>query len=422
MENSHPLSETFVRRSTVLRGQGQSSMVLDEPSGFASGDGLVAHYRAILNQPQLDWTERHCLLRRIGAGGQGVVFLGERRGADGFRLPVALKVFSPERYEDDHSYHEAMGRMARVAARVAQIQQDNLLDVQNFVAPGGVRVMEMEWIDGYDLRRLLTPGILSRAQARVGPERWAYLNDVIVTAGVVQPRLKPGIAIAVLRECLAALSSLHREGIIHGDIKPSNIMLKRTGNAKLVDIGSAFLIDDPPEHPTCTPSYAAPEVLDGQDGSARSDLASLGYVLVEMLSGDPPFAGLSRIDELKRAKWEILDRLRSIVPEEVARNELLMGLITGLINPDPDRRFPDAQAADLVERGAASFQRQLVKGNLASEYDNEIRVWLEELHDDKDPGSSQAAPRVEPPAEGSQSLPVEPEGTTVSVFIEDVAP
>ncbi len=143
--------------------------------------------------------------------------------------------------------------MARVAARVAQIQQDNLLDVQNFVAPDGIRVMEMEWIDGYDLRRLLTPGILSRAQERVGPERWAYLNDVIVTAGAVQPRLKPGIAIAVLRDCLAALSALHREGIVHGDVKPSNIMLKRTGNAKLVDIGSAFLAGRPARAPDLHP-------------------------------------------------------------------------------------------------------------------------------------------------------------------------
>ena len=57
--------------------------------------------------------------------------------------------------------------MARVAVRVAQIQQDNLLDVHNFVAPGGIRVMEMEWIDGYDLRRLLTPAMLRRARERV---------------------------------------------------------------------------------------------------------------------------------------------------------------------------------------------------------------------------------------------------------------
>ena len=286
MEEGSSILDTFVPRSTVLRREPRD---LDHaPESDLVPEGLVTRYRAILDQPQLDWTERHRLIRRIGAGGQGVVFLGERRGADGFRLPVALKVFSPERYEDDPTYDEAMGRMARVAARVAQIQQDNLLDVQNFVARDGIRVMEMEWIDGYDLRRLLTPGILSRARKRVGPARWAYLNDVIVTAGTVQPRLKPGIAIAVLRDCLAALSALHREGIVHGDVKPSNIMLKRTGNAKLVDIGAAFQVDDPPEHPTCTPSYAAPEVLDGADGSARSDLASLGYALVEMLSGAPP--------------------------------------------------------------------------------------------------------------------------------------
>ena len=56
-----------------------------------------------------------------------------------------------------------------------------------------------------------------------------------------------------------------------------------------------------------------------------------------------------------------------------------MSLIGGLIATDPADRFQSAEDADLVEQGAASFHRQLVHGNLASEYDNEIRVWLEEL-------------------------------------------
>ena len=375
------MSETYLAQTIVIRRDPQrSSDLLDGLSGFGSAE-LSARYRHILDFPQLDWTELHKLKRRLGQGGQGVVFLGERQGADGFLLPVALKIFSPDRYQSGAAYDEAMGRMSRVAARVAQIQQDHLLSVQNFVAPGGIRVMEMEWIDGQDLRHLLTPEMLQKLRGKVGPVRWAYLNDVIVTAGPSQPRLKPGIAIAILRDCLAALSALHRQGIIHGDIKPSNIMLKRTGTAKLIDIGAAFELTDPPPRPTCTPAYAAPEVLEGGVGTPQSDLASLGYALVEMLAGVPPFQGLTRLDELRRGKSEAVWRLPELLPREVARNDLLMSLVSSLIDPDPARRFPDARAADLFDRGAASFQRQLVKGDLASEYDNEIRVWLEDLED-----------------------------------------
>lgn len=342
-------------------------------------DDLMARYDQIVESPRLSWTAHHRLVRQLGSGGQGVVFLSERRGADDFTLPVALKIFSPERYEDGRTYDEAMARIARISARVAQIQQDNLLDVHNFVDRNRIRLMEMEWVDGYDLDRLLTPEMLDRVRERVSVRRWEYLNNVIVTAGEVQPRLKPGIAIAIVRECLAALAALHREGIVHGDVKSSNIMVKRTGNAKIIDIGSAFDLDAPPARRTCTPAYAAPEVLESGDLSPRSDLASLGYVLIEMLSGAPPFANLTSYRELLEAKFTLVQRLPHILPEEVVVNELLMSFCRGLVAPDPMRRFPSAEAADLVKEGAASFHRQLVKGDLASEYENEIRLWLEEL-------------------------------------------
>jgi eukaryotic-like serine/threonine-protein kinase len=102
-------------------------------------------------------------------------------------------------------------------------------------------------------------------------------------------------------------------------------------------------------------------------------------LLIELLSGAPAFAGLRRLGELRAAKRSIAGLLAGGLPEEVVRNELLMSLIAGLIAPDPADRFPSAEAADLVEKGAASFHRQLVKGDLASEYGNEIRVWLEGL-------------------------------------------
>jgi serine/threonine-protein kinase len=154
-------------------------------------------------------------------------------------------------------------------------------------------------------------------------------------------------------------------------------MLKRTGNAKLIDIGGAFARDDAPARPICTPAYAAPEILEGSVGSPQSDLASLGYVLVEMLSGVPTSTGPTPLGALREAQQSLGRRLPEILPADIRRDELLLSLIRGLIAPDPEDRFPDAETADLVDQGAANFQRRLVKNDLASEYDNEIRAWLE---------------------------------------------
>ncbi len=296
-------------------------------------DELLSRYQTLIESQRMSWTEHLRLQRLLGSGGQGVVYLSQRRGADGFTLPVAMKIFSPERYEDARSYDEDMARIAHVAARVAQIQQDNLLDVHNFIDRNRIRMMEMEWIDGYDLGQLLTHEMLERIRLRVSEKRWGYLNNVIITGGPQQPRLKPGIAVNIVRECLAALAALHRDGIVHGDVKPSNIMLKRTGNAKIVDIGSAFALDAMPPHRTCTPTYAAPEVLEGGECSARSDLASLGYVLVEMLAGRQPFAGLTAYRDLLEAKRFLAQRLPQLLPAEVTCNELLMSFCRGLIAP-----------------------------------------------------------------------------------------
>ena len=369
--------------STTTFHAGNLTRTLGGDGARRCSEELLTRYRGFLDQERLSWTEHHRLIRPLGSGGQGVVYLSERRGTDSFTLPVALKIFSPERYSDDRAYDEAMGRIAQVAAQIAQIQQDNLLDVHNWVEHHRIRLMEMEWIDGYDLSRLLTRNMLDYVYRRVSTRRWNYINAVIVTTGPVMPRLKPGIAIAVIRDCLAALAALHRENIVHGDLKPSNIMLKRTGNAKIVDMGSAFALAHPPPMRTCTPLYAAPEILEGSEVSPRSDLASLGYVLVEMLSGVPPFDGRTTLRDLLEAKRFLAQRLPQILPEDVVCNELLMNFCRGLIAPDPMRRFPSAEAADLVNEGAASFHRQLVKGDLSSEYDNEIRLWLKELEDMK---------------------------------------
>jgi serine/threonine protein kinase len=349
---------------------------------------LTERYEALLSSKQVSWTNYQRLLKLLGEGGQGVVYLTERREADGFTLPVAIKIFAPDRYDNSRDYDEAMVRMARVAARVAQMQQDNLLDVHNFLDRNRIRMMVMEWIDGYDLKQLLIPGMLERIRGRVSVKRWEYINRVLVTAGPAQPRIKAGVAVSIVRECLSALQALHRENIIHGDIKPANIMLKLTGNSKIVDIGSAYDLDDPPPMRACTPAYAAPEVLENRDASPRSDLASLGYVLIELLAGRPLFHGAKTTRELLELKRSLPQRLPSILPEEVTVNSLLMNFCRTLIAPDPTMRFPSAEAADLVKEGAAAFLKQLVMGDLSAEYKNEIRLWLVELREQEGVGGS----------------------------------
>jgi len=102
-------------------------------------------------------------------------------------------------------------------------------------------------------------------------------------------------------------------------------------------------------------------------------------VLIELLAGRPPFAGMNTYRELLEGKRFLAQRLPQLLPAEVTCNELLMNFCRQMIAPDPIRRYPSAEDADMVKGGAASFHRQLIVGGLASEYDNEIRVWLGEV-------------------------------------------
>lgn len=366
------MNTTIIQQTGTLTFQGEQAV-------SRCPEELYSRYEDLVRAEKIGWTEHLRLKRLLGTGGQGVVYLSERRGTDNFTLPVALKIFSPERYIDERSYVEAMQRMAAVSSRVAQIQQDNLLDVQSFIERNRVRILEMEWVDGYDLDILLTASMLERAREKVSNRRWEYINNVIVTAGPVRPRLKPGMAIAIVRECLAGLAALHREEIVHGDIKPSNIMVKRTGNAKIIDIGSAVDLNNMPSERTCTPQYAAPEMLEREEFTPRSDLASMGYVLIELLAGQPLFAGINDFAQLLEAKRALPQRLPKILPPEVAHSELLMTICHRLTAPDPMLRYKSAEDADNSPEGLAEFQRTLVRGDLWSEYENELRVWLEEL-------------------------------------------
>lgn len=325
--------------------------------------------------------------------------LAERRGAASFSIPVALKFFSPSAFESQLKYEQEMHRLAEVSAIVARIQVDHLVSVHAFQIDSGIYVLEMEWIDGFDLLHILRRETLAIVHDAVSETRFANITERVITSGEVDCRLKPGMAVAILRECLVGIAALHRGGIIHCDLKPSNVMVKRTGQVKIIDIGSAYWVGRPPASQPCTLEYAAPEILAGQRATPQSDLASLGYMLIEMLSGLRPFAGMN-FEQLVQAKLNILDRLSALLPlEEFQFSESLIHLLRGLLHPDPRQRFTTAEDAELSEKGASGFLRELVKSDMADEYGLELRRWIAEL---------EAKPRKE----HDEEFYVIPDGTT----------
>lgn len=339
---------------------------------------LKNRYYNLLDQQRVRMNEIIRFKQLLGQGGQGIVFLSELQGTDGFAQPIAVKVFSPERAPNDYAYEEDMGYLAHITAKIAGIQHDHLLAVHDWRSMDHIRFMSMEWIDGFDLSQLMQQDMLTHLQNTVSLERWRHLNNVVVTGGRMHPRLMPSVAVPIIRDCLGALAALHREGIVHGDVKPANIMLKRTGSIKLIDIGSAFEEKNRPSKRPFTLAYAAPEVLEGKEMTPRSDIASLGYVLIEMLSGRRLFSKDSDLNGLD-GRLLLASQLHRILPPAVASSDMLVNFCKSLIAPDPAKRFENAEAADLFKNGAADFLRQLVKGDLYCEPEPEIRNWLKDL-------------------------------------------
>jgi hypothetical protein len=212
--------------------------------------------------PALEQLGRYRILRRLGRGGMGSVYLAHDPQLD---RPVALKV--PHFGAEDPELLERFYREARAAAT---LRHPNLCPVYDVGDVNGTPYLAMAYIEGESLAE----------RVRAGP-------------------LPPAQAVALVRQLALALEVAHRQGVVHRDIKPGNVMVGRDGEPVLMDFGLARRADRGDVRLTHsgsllgTPAYMSPEQAEGRTEAIgpASDLYSLGVVLYELLTGQLPFSG-----------------------------------------------------------------------------------------------------------------------------------
>lgn len=267
------------------------------------------------------------LLEILGTGGMGVVYLAEREGGD-FTQRVALKLvragFADPRLE------ERLRRERRILARLEHPGIARFID--GGTTATGQSYFAMEYIEGTSLLEYCPSCSLSIAE-----------------------RLRLFI------EVCEALNYAHQQLVVHGDLKPGNILVTHDGRPKLLDFGIAELLDPstgeehgPRTHPWMTPAYAGPEQIRGERLTATTDVYALGVVLFELLTGRLPY----QVDGLTPSQIErvICDdqppRPSMVVTDESLRRDLegdLDTIILKALSKEPGRRYDSAAglAADL---------------------------------------------------------------------------
>ncbi len=254
--------------------------------------------------------ERYSLDREIGRGGMGSVWLARD---EVLGRQVALKRIGllPGASSTDLARAE---REARLAAR---LNHPNVVAVFNLVVEADERWLVMEYVDGVTLaERVRREGSLT-----------------------------PDDAARLLQQAAVGLLAAHEAGVIHRDVKPSNILLDRAGVVKLTDFGIAHVETDASLTQTGlvsgSPAYLAPEVASGQRATAASDVWSLGATLFHLLSGQPPYdMGDHVLSGLVRLVNEEPPRLRDA--------GWLAPLLEGTMEKDPARRWSMRQVSDFL--------------------------------------------------------------------------
>jgi len=250
----------------------------------------------------------------LGAGGRGVVLKARDRQLDEV---VALKMLKGEVFMQDPGALERFKLEIKLARRITH---RHVIKTYDYSENGNYYCISMEYIKGITLKQLI------RQRGSIP--------------------LK--IALQIGKQISSALDAAHEKGVVHRDIKPQNILLESTGDAKVMDFGIARLSDvKGMTHPGTvmgTPDYMSPEQAQGLEVDHRTDIYSTGVVLYEMFTGELPFTGHSPLVVLNKHISEDPPAPRSInakIPIEVER------VLLKAMSKDPAERYQ--QVSDLYK-------------------------------------------------------------------------
>ena len=263
------------------------------------------------NQEPTVFNDRYELHRQIARGGMADVFLARDLLLD---RPVAIKVLF-DQFSKDQQFVE---RFRREAQRAANLNHPNIVSVFDWGEESGTYFIVMEYVEGRSLAEII------RTEGSIHPDKVAEISS----------------------EVAAALSFAHRNGIVHRDVKPGNVLVAPNGHIKVADFGIARALANVQSELTQagtvmgTATYISPEQAQGMEVDPRSDLYSLGVMIYEMLSGHPPFTGETPVAV---AYQHVQDSPVSLRIAGVSVAESLEAVTMKLLAKNPVNRYPTAE-------------------------------------------------------------------------------
>jgi len=260
-------------------------------------------------QPGFILGKRYEIVRQLGEGGMGAVY--QARDTELDRM-VAIKVIRP----DLAGNPEILQRFKQELILAREVTHRNVVRIFDLGEAGGVKFITMEFIEGQDLRSLLTQ------KGKFAPEE----------------------AVEVIEQVCLALEAAHAAGVVHRDLKPQNIMRDSQGRIVVMDFGIARSLNVGGMTQTGamigTPEHMSPEQVKGLKADGRSDLFTLGIIFYQLLTGEMPFQADTAIGTMLKRTTERAVPIRRLDPTVPP---YLSDIVAKCMEIDPQDRFQTAR-------------------------------------------------------------------------------